>query len=146
MLNVVNYFMQISHFGYFWHWGAYPGRISPFFILLGLLFVFAMLRRGRSCNRPSSGDWHNRRLPPSQPSAEDLQRPTGDRARYSNPYHNAPRNPYSTYGGRNEAGEATSQGTPTVRVQTGVDVNAGANTVRVNTVDDHTHESGGQPT
>src|SRR4051812_42236805 len=66
MLRFVVAFLFVSylltHLGHFGpypgqHYGSYSGHFSPFFIFLGLLFLFAILRHRNRWNSPSGGGY-----------------------------------------------------------------------------------------
>ncbi len=165
-----------GHFGYGWYFWPHSGSFSPFLIFFGLLFLFAMLGRGRRrCNSPRGG-WYNRGPhghygpygPYSQgPWSGDVQNGQGssqqgyDQPR-ANQYNPSQPRPYG-YGEPGNYGSPTApghEGTPTVRVDPNQHNSSGYGTptVRVDSpayyeagtptvrVDRPAQVSGGQPT
>jgi len=121
----------MGHFGYGWHMGPHPGSGSPFLIFFGLLFLFAMLGRGRRRWNSPRGGGYNRgpRGPYGPPYSRgpwqgDMQDGHGSGQQGYNPpqanQYNPPQaGPYYGYGNPGNYGETAApgnQGTPTVRV------------------------------
>ena len=153
-------FGPFGHMGYF---GPFAGRISPLLLFFGILFLFAMLRRGHGGNRYHGGYYgpQYRQGPPTQGPAGDVGRnpsnpnpqdPGSYKAYGSyNPYAGQASSQYNPYGNYGDPGNAGEQGAQTIRVdQMGNNAGqgAGTNTIRMDSIQGSTATGAGsgQPT
>jgi len=119
------------HFGRFGHFGLWSGHFfglfpSPFFIFLGLLFLFAVLRR-RDRWSGNSGGGYGQGRPWAPPPPQDQAQQPGNYA-----------GPYANYG---NPGNPGNPGVPT-HVDVSTNPDGGASTIRM----DAPAQSSGEPT
>jgi hypothetical protein len=119
--------IHFEHFGPFRgaHFGLWPGHFfSPFFIFLGLLFLFAILRRRDQWGGNSGGGYGQGQPYVPPPPPVDQQHQGQQPGNYANPY--------TGYG---------DPGVPT-RVDANANPGGGASTIRM----DPPAQGGGEPT